>query len=446
MAFIRTESRYLAFLSLFFICPLSWAALITDPIPLSSQGNLFLDQDGDGRMDAIQLEFVSNVSRSYLDQRFDSVITTWPDSSGHPLYLVSRNTDFLIDSLRPRRLIRLLPSSFPIAPRLTSLSDSNFAFPYGETAYYEFGIPEPHKVRMGEAMPPVITSARLFPATKGSSADTLRITLSEPTLETTNSVDNFLEWRRPDQNDIHPLRGSTMQWRTPSVMQILLPQGSEHPKPGDSLRLVDGSLRDILGNKVQVNSSRFHPVTGLFSFRLETQTKAEFDPNSDEWKRRPVFQIDFLPLGSTMIQADWLGIGMDLGSTDLVATIQGQLQGNRRWELPDPAKARWQAELWIYGVDGQPVHHSQLNVSCANPGFSLLPNTSGTGNCFEYPAKVVLRWNLRAIGGQAVASGAYVARIGNRFIYDGTTIHASYPSSPEGTGFWGVLRRSDGTP
>lgn len=411
-----------------------WAALIADPIPLSTQGNLLLDRDNDGRMDAIQLEFVSPVSTAYLAQQLDSVVLTWPDTSGLLLTISAPGNQFQADSAQPKRMTWFLPATLPVARNLTSIDSGRYLFPYGTAKYYGHGNQTPSAVHIDEAMAPVVTLANLASSRFSGSPDTLRIHLSEPVAPPVDAGTAIFTWSTSTNSAALDLQSTYTHWTSASVVLLQVQQGSG-PAVGDSISLRTDALRDLQGNSPgAAPSSRV--VTGHFPFLMETQPKAQLDANSPEWWQRPLFQVEFLPFGDTLEEADWLGAGMDFGSTSLLNTLQEQSGDS----IPDPSATEWTMELWVYAMDGQPVHRSRLQISCADPRFAP------SGNCFQDPAKVFLRWNLRTVGGRAPATGAYLARISNRMTYDGKTIFAATPESQGGTAIWGILRRNSGEP
>lgn len=425
----------------------AFASLIADPIPLSSQGNLLLDRDNNGALDGIQLEFVSNISATYLETQIDSIVLTWPSSDGSLLRIVTRGSEFRIDSLRPRRIVRTLPDSIPVAPNLTSIQPGLYPFEYGVVSYFADGNTSSMPVRVRESLPPVITEVRLLPAHAPRDPDTLWIHFSESAQPLSSSGSEYFGVRPVRSASTLPLTGSRTQWYDMQRVQLLLsPDQLNKPVVGDSICVLPAKLRDVNGNVASSGGIVFHPIAGRFPFTLLSQPKATFTPHANDWEQRPIYQVEFRPFADSVAPADWLGIGLDYGSTSLAATIQGRIDANFTGEKPDPAKLDWHTELWIYTNDGQPVHHSRIHVSCADPRFANSIQTSQPGNCFEFPSRVYLRWNLRTLGGKVAATGAYIARVGSRMTYQGQTIYSISPESPGGTVIWGIERNTHGSP
>lgn len=424
---------------------MAWSALISEPIPPSMRGNLLLDQNNDGRLDAVQFEFVSNINPEYLQTVFDSVVMVWPDTLGQPLRLVLLGSDLVIDPRRSRRVTHQFSSHHPLAKRLTHLGSLQYPFVYGKAHYYAAGDTIPLPIHMVDAMFPVITEARLNNSLKND-PDTLRITLSEPIAFPSTQETPILAIRNTQSTTSWPLLASHTQWIDQSHLFLLIPPDHQpRPANGDSVRIAHATLQDLAGNPSHPESNSYQVLQGRFPFRLQSQSMAI--ASSGDWLNRPLYQIEFTPFEDSITSQDWLGIGMDFGSANLAATIQSKLSGAQRFQTIDPAKIQWALDLRVYSNDGQPIHRSHLQITCADPRFAPMnPSPITAGNCLEHPSKVFLRWNLRSQNGRLAANGVYIAQISSQITYNGALIHAVSPSMEEGRAFWGILRRTHGTP
>lgn len=411
------------------------AALIAEPVPPSSAGNLLLDNDRDGKLDAIQIELVSSVSQPYLDSILDSVVVQWVDTLGAPFRLSISGHAFALDTARPKRLTFRLPDSSPVAKNLTSIDNGKYPW-LGSTAYYyTAGNKTPMPVRLRESMAPVLVESRLSLSRHTDSFDTLEVLLSE-TVQQAAGVANPFAFRNPDKPELHILRVARYEWIAGNQFRLFLPADQE-PRlaKGDSLRIQAGALTDLAGNRVG-ESTPWRLVEGQFPFTISSRGKAIVDYQSSDFQQRPLFQVIVDSTALSASDSSWLGAGMYLGSSELAYSIQTSFTDNERYTAPDPSKAIWQLELWIYALDGQLVNRSRMQVACNDARF--------VGNCFTNPQNAYLRWNLRSSDGRAVGTGAYLARIASRLLYDGHTIHYTTPMSPDGTQTWGVMRRSHG--
>lgn len=411
------------------------AALIAEPVPPSSAGNLLLDNDHDGQLDAIQMELVSSVSQPYLDSILDSVVVQWVDTLGAPFRLSISGHAFALDTTRPKRLTFRLPDSSPVAKNLTSIDNGKYPW-LGSTAYYyTAGNKTPMPVRLRESMAPVLVESRLSLSRHTDSFDTLEVLLSE-TVQQAAGVANPFAFRSPDKPDLHILRVARYEWINGNQFRLFLPADQE-PRlaKGDSLRIQAGALTDMSGNRVG-ETTLWRLVEGQFPFAITSRGKATVDTKSTEFQQRPLFQVVIDSTTVTTSDSSWLGAGMLFGSPELAYSIQTSFTDNERYTAPDPSKTWWQLELWIYSLDGQLVNRSRMQVACNDVRF--------VGNCFANPQNAYLRWNLRSSEGRAVGTGAYLARIASRLLYDGHTIHYTTPMSPGGTQTWGVMRHSNG--
>lgn len=431
--------------------------LIRRPIPPSSNGNLFLDRNGDGTMDAVVVEFLGAVDNDYLRNELDSIVFVWIDSAGNPVQISVPGSDFTIDSENPRRIRYNIANTSSLFPFLTGIQRDRFSTSYGTATMYTDLDSNPMTVPMRDGMPPIIREALLSVAKLNVDADILHITFSEPVDARTMLLPLFQILPRGETQP-RTLEYSELQWQDSSTVRLYyrseIPM-ARRPSSQDSIRIQAGALADGAGNRVPEDAvfRAQHPngenrpyrmVIGDFRFRLITQMRHSFNLHDPQLQEAPVMQLEFLPYNDPATISRPLGVAMDLGSIDLKHSVQRTLKENRYADNEtilvedievDLSKIQVRMDLTIFtNLSGYVAKHSE-RVTCDDYRFHVAPTQGITGNCIENPQQVFLRWNYKSADGRWAGTGAYVAKYLALVEYDGLVIYKN-----ESIKTWGLMR------
>jgi hypothetical protein len=208
----------------------SWVAVLGDPPPPNH--GWMLDQNGDGKVDAVLLSFLNPPPFATLPTyQFE-----WGNASGAAVTLTSGSA-VALDSTRLRWIVTLTTpgdfgaTGYPLAAtKMLGLQPTS----------------TPYRFWVSDSAGPVLKPpAILKPSSDSIGSDTLIVTASEALLSPTNSV--LLEFKRGGQvisaGNVSFLSATPLGNGTWKV--VLAPLSSYRPNPGDSVRLsTSGSVRD----------------------------------------------------------------------------------------------------------------------------------------------------------------------------------------------------------
>ena len=400
-------------------------AFVQAPVPPSTQQNYFLDEDEDGRMDHLQIRFLGTISQEYIDEKMDSLVVNWIDSTTRPTRVVVPKEDFILDTVSNRKITIDLSDRQSSFYQLTAFSAPNiFAYSYGASELY-LSDGNVYRLNMKDGMAPTIMSCQLKSRRAGGT-DTLKVLFSEK-VKPSQSCDVYMEFWSSKDSIIRELVPNSIEWVVFNNDAALLfdgNAGSERLSVRDSVRLMYSCMKDSSGNAV-TKQTKFHPVEGFFPFELLRQNivKVSESENLDE----PIFDLSFESLETKVPNDTAWGFAVDVLGSDFESSVREFLKMRSQEEF-DPSKVVVYFNLRIY---------TNLGSFVANTRYKI----KGNDKRFEKSAKrLFLRWNLMDAHHRRVGSGAYLANVAVRIKYDGKTV---YYSDDEGisTQVFGVLRR-----
>lgn len=388
-----------------FLPAFTTAAFIDSPIPPSEARNFFADTDADGRMDFVEIVFLGNLSREYLDSTVSELSFFFPDSVGKLREFAFAGQDLPFDSLRPNIILIDLSADKNISARTTELSITT------KTATILFADSSRMNIRMREKLPPQILAATNFSLDRGEN-DSLVILFSEPVEEISP---DFIEILRAGSAE--KLFGQSPEWNAGRTRAtFLFPKDSPKILARDSLRILAGSLRDSSKNLVPENSPAVE-VRTFSSFRLRTNSLVNAPAQNPD--RTPIFELRFAEPSERHPTADELGLAIDFGKSDL--------------RPADRENLSLAASLKLYTTRGEYVTGVHFEVQCSDDRFA--------GDCIQNPRTVFLKWNLMSNDRRFVGTGAYLAKITAIVRSRGVPVWQKTEVQS-----WGVRRESHGKP
>ena len=409
------------------LCGVSFAAFIQSPIPPSSKQNYFRDMDGDGRMDRIVLRFLGAISDEYLKEMVDSLDYTWVDSTGLVLREVVLPEKMRIDSANVRQvLIDVDQQKFE---RLSTPASIYMpAGSYGAVNLYLSDSTVFH-VSMRDGMAPAIMEANLK-SYRGRRVDSLRVNFTEWT-ESVEGCDAILEFKKAKDSTVRFLPASSVEW-TVLASRALFTFDEDlsldtRLAPGDSLRIIEGCLKDTSGNVVP-GERRFVEVNGFFPFDLKTSNLIEDDGTAASGDA-PIFQLQFLPLETPVEEPEnaW-NMTMEILGSDFENALRNA-EGLESQEPIEPSKLKITYNVRIY-----------TNLGAYIAGTSYV--VKGDDSRFEStPTNLSLRWNLMDAHRRRVGVGAYIANIFATIEYNGKVVYRSDIDASSVSRVFGVTRR-----
>lgn len=398
----------------------AFSAFIQNPIPPSSSKNFYFDDNGDGKMDKVEIVFLGNLSRRYLDSTVARICIEWPDSSGVSKTLSYAGTELSFDSTRANSIVIDLSKQTNIA-RKTTLNSAS------KTARIVFTDSTQMPIAMSEKISPIVESAYLSHHNSGK--DSLRIRFSEPVFENSPNTD-FLEFKH--NGSIQTISASKVEWeKDHSTARLIWNAGQGLPLPRDSVRILTGALQDSLQNKSAENSS-FVKIAGAFSFEIRTNSLATLNRN-EPLLNVPIFERVFADTSAHRPSSSELGIAFDIGGKDFNTYIQEVAEISSAALSPDDISI--QLALRLYTNTGNYVTSVSSETKCSDSHFPQ-------SNCLENPQTFFLKWNLMSNDRSVVSTGAYLAKIFVAIRYKDKTLWKS-DIGKNAAQIWGVKRNSN---
>ena len=440
--------------------PSHMLSLIRQPVPASQKDNFFQDIDGDGTLDQITLSLLGPIDSNYLKNQLDSMVYTWVDSSGHIKSYLVKGTDFTIDSKNPKRLVYKIPNPKAFYSYLTDIDTTHFGV-YGRATMYANSPGDGQSVLpilMTDGMAPVIREAILRVADNDNSNDILTLTFSEPAQIYSGASDKELfEIKAPGSSDTRILHYSEILWKSNRTVELTFGKSirlDQRPSSLDSIRFNTNTIADFAGNVVPsdaeyvkqggASAKPFKVVVGDIRFKLTTVPKVSFNPSDPSIRAAQPIVAVVREYGSAANVNQDQGLIIDLGSRDLLFTLQQAIK-NKKFandstllieNIPvDTSKIRIRLELSLFTSSGDFVASKEEQVDCGDARF--------LGNCIDHPKQIFLQWNFKSQNGRVVGSGVYYAQMRIHFWYDSSP--AVNVVDREKLEAWGVIRMTGNT-
>ncbi len=286
-----------------------YSAFIQSPIPPSTSKNFFKDVDGDGKMDQVEIVFLGNLSREYLDSTVARLEIDWPDSNGISKTLSYPGAAIPFDSTHRNSIILDLSEKKNIASK-TVLGLSS------QTARIYFADSSQMPISMREKLSPIVESAYLSHHATGK--DSLKVRFSEPVFESTPNAD-FLEYKH--NGSIQTISATKVEWSEDhSTVRLIWNAGQGLPLPRDSVRILAGAVHDSSQNS-SLENSPFAKISGAYPFQIRTNSLAYVD-DSKSRSNIPIFERIFADTSAHRPLSSELGIAFDLGGKDFQEFVQ----------------------------------------------------------------------------------------------------------------------------
>lgn len=397
-----------------------YSAFIQSPIPPSTSKNFFKDVNGDGKMDQVEIVFLGNLSREYLDSTVARLEIDWPDSNGISKTLSYPGSAIPFDSTHSNSIILDLSEKKNIASK-TVLGLSS------QTARIYFADSSQMPIPMREKISPIVESAYLSHHATGK--DSLKVRFSEPVFESTPNAD-FLEYKH--NGSIQTISATKVEWSEDhSTVRLIWNAGQGLPLPRDSVRILAGAVHDSSQNS-SLENSPFAKISGAYPFQVRTNSLAYVD-DSKSRSNIPIFERIFADTSAHRPLSSELGIAFDLGGKDFQEFVQEIAGISSDPVLPSDISI--QISLRLYTNTGNYVTSVSSTTKCSD---SFFPQ----GNCLDHPQTFFLKWNLMANDRSAVATGAYLAKIFVQVRYKDKTLWKS-DIDKNSAQIWGIKRNSN---
>lgn len=400
-------------------------AFVQDPIPPSTRLNYFLDKDEDGRMDHLEIQFLGAISKEYVDEKLDSLTVDWLDSSGKIIHIVVPKEDFILDTLKLRKITIDLSRKQSLFYATTGLSTSDlFVASYGACELF-LSDGTSYVISLKDGMAPAASSYRLT-TRKNGGADTLKVSFTEK-VKPNASCDAYLEFKSYMDSVVRVLYAPQVEW-SPIYNEALFifdqdSYAETRLTARDSVRLLFSCVRDSAGNKVSKNA-KFGSIEGFFPFELSKQNLVK---SYDVSSKAPVFELLFEDVSAEVPNDTAWGYSIDVLGPEFEASVRNVLGMEPQDEFLK-SKVQFIFNVRIY---------TNLGSFVANAKYKLFGNDSR----FEGGAKkLFLRWNLMDLNKRRVSSGAYLSKSSVVILYDGKIVFNSGNDGSSSQVF-GVLRR-----
>ena len=396
-----------------------FSAFIQSPIPPSTSKNFFKDMNGDSQMDQVEIEFLGNLSREYLDSTVARLEFYWKDSSGISQVLAFQGSELPLDSSHVNSIVLDLSQNANLY-RSTALSEKS------KTAKIVFRDSSEMPIAMSEKLSPIVESAYL--AHHSSGKDSLRVRFSEPVSEVSPNAD-FLEFKHA--GNVQTISAAKVEWETDRSSALLIwNAGTGFPLPRDSVRILVGTLQDSLLNKA-LATGPYAKIAGAYPFELQTNSLAMIR-ESDTLDRAPIFERVFADTSAKLPSSAEHGVALKIGGKDFREYVQEFASSSTEKVLPGDISI--QLSLRLYTTTGAYVTSVTSETSCSDSHFL-------DGNCLENPQTFFLKWNMMANDRSIVATGAYLAKIFATIRYKDKILWKS-DSGKNAAQIWGVKRNS----
>lgn len=415
--------------TLFFalLCSGAFGAFIQSPIPPSSKQNFYRDNDGNGRLDAIDIKFLGLVSDRYIEEMLDSLAFDWIDSLGEPKHFVALKSEFKMDS-SDRRLIHvdLEKRQQGFAP-LTALATLDYSSSTFGSASLYLSDSTIFSLSMKDGMAPSVGYAHLR-SRKGKGIDSLKIKFTEM-VQPVDGCNILLEYKVAKDTVVKELAASMIHWNlwgTEAIFEF----NSEIPleeriSPRDSLRLLKKCVTDSASN-LTFDGAAFFPVTGFYPLdvSIPSITVADNTPVPDDI---PVFQTLFESPDDYSADSLW-EISMEVMGDEFDNAVRENLGVGEKFKI-DRHKLKVHFNIRIYTNLGSYVVGTQSEVMGDDVRFA------------NSLSRLKLRWNYMDSNRRRVGTGAYLANILVTIEYDGKTVFRNDRDHGTSAFTFGVKRR-----
>jgi len=397
-----------------------YSAFIQSPIPPSTSKNFFEDVDGDGKMDRIEIVFLGNISRNYLDSTVARLEIDWPDSNGISKTLSYAGTDLPFDSTRANSVVLDLSGKTNIAKKTALALNS-------QTAKIYFADSSQMPIPMREKISPIVENAYLSHHATGK--DSLKVRFSEPVFETTPNSD-FLEFKH--HGSVQTISATKVEWSDDhSIVRLIWNAGQGMPLPRDSVRIFASSVYDSALNKA-TEKSPFVKIAGAYPFQIRTNSLAT-GSSSEFQSNVPIFERILADTSAHRPISSELGVAFDIGGKEFREFVE-EIAGISTEEL-SPNDVSFQISLRLYTNTGNYVTSVSSTTKCSDP---LFPQE----NCLNYPKTFFLKWNQMSNDRSLVATGAYLAKIFVQVRYKDKTLWKN-DADKNSAQIWGIKRNSN---
>ena len=394
-----------------------FSAFIQSPIPPSTSKNFFKDMNGDSQMDQVEIVFLGNLSREYLDSTVARLELNWKDRNGISQVLTFPGSELPFNASNVNSIVLDL-SQNPNLYRNTSLTEKS------KTAKIVFRDSSELPISMSEKLSPIVESAYL--AHHGSGKDSLRVRFSAPVSETSPNAD-FLEFKHA--GDVHTISAAQVEWDADRSSALLIcDAGQGFPLPRDSIRVLAGMLQDSLLNK-SLATAPYAKIAGAYPFELQTNSLAMIR-ESDTLDHAPIFERVSADTSAKLPSSAEHGVALKIGGKDFREYVQEFANSSTEKVLPSDISIH--LSLRLYTTSGAYVTSVTSETSCSASHFL-------NGTCLENPQTFFLKWNLMANDRSIVATGAYLAKIFATIRYKDKVLWKS-DSGKNAAQIWGVKR------
>ena len=369
-------------------------------------------------MDQVEIVFLGNLSREYIDSTVDRVEFDWPDSNGVSKTWSYAGKEIPFDSLNANSVVLCIPKEASIA-RKTALNSAS------KTMRIFFSDASQMPVEMSEKIAPVVESA--YMSHHASGKDSLHVRFSEPVFEISPNAD-FLEYKHG--GSIQTISAAKVEWdKDRSTARLIWNSSQGLPLPRDSVRILANALQDSLQNRAKENSP-FAKIAGAYPFEIRTNSLANLKSGAS-LLNVPIFERVFADTSAHRPSASELGVALDIGGKDFSDYIQ-EVAGNSSDKI-QPGDISILLSLRLYTNSGNYVTSVSSETKCSDFHFPQ-------GNCLENPQTFFLKWNFMANDRSVVATGAYLAKIFVTIRYKDKTLWKSDINTAQ---IWGVKRKSN---
>lgn len=385
---------------------------IAIPIPaLAEDGNLFLDDNGDGTMDQVKLKFEVALDSAMLSSI--NLTFNWYNSEDSLITITSDSLSWSIDPTDPsgQSIVWNIPDSLSLKAFSTDVKPD-----YGTPVVLfsvndSLGQPAQDSVSLeiGDGMEPMVTTAIITQSPQSTTADIIRIIFSEK-----------VDYKKVANQDLFTFKlaknkfaNDTLIGHEPIVennwqgdgKQLLLYLKGNHKGvfPNDSVRAItqDGKVVDYSGN-LALPTAPYIPIDGEIAQTEEFNSKVSIVHNE---KDTAAFEDpQFFDRGTTLEDASDKQLGTYFSLVVPTQTIRGADGEDRQVPL-DPEDIKWEWRLLYYDNLGNFVVQNDGVIHCTDEVFAV----DGATDCTDSNVGMVfIKWNYRDQFNRKVGSGAYI--------------------------------------
>jgi fibro-slime domain-containing protein len=290
------------------------------------------------------------------------------------------------------------------------------------SAYAGRGKDSVQTLPLKDGIAPVLLSSEMA---QGQAFDTLHLRFSEPVAPNALGEKDLFVYRLSQNGVDVQFEPVTAAWNASrDQVGLIFPSGvDEAPRPGNSIRIMDGSgrLADAAGNSPGPNS-RFRLITGVKRVEIKTVTFKKIDPDLIA-ANTEVFTVTH-ELANVQVEEVVQRNGR-LGH--LIKADLGDYAQADDFTTVDPAQVALDYQVNYFTNLGIPVASQKRTISCQDDVYG--------GDCRAKRGYLFIGWNYTTLQKQRAATGAYIVRLQYK-IRVGTTT----PASGKLEQIWGVIR------